>query len=164
MGTSQKALSRKSFLQLTGVVGLAGSLPHRITRPMGMVPACPVLSLRKLPEQMQAILRRVPSLEVDPQGFLTLQGDQNPRQIRIPVAQTQWNLEHSNRWDRLERDTHWGIVLHWYGDDAGFDRSVEGYLRGFNSLRQVANYTTRTSAHVLVGRDIPSSKIGRAHV
>jgi hypothetical protein len=65
-------------------------------------------------------------------------------------------MEHSHRWDRLERDANWGIVLHWYGDDASFDRSEEGYLRGFNSLRQVANYTTRTSAHVLVGSETPT--------
>jgi hypothetical protein len=67
------------------------------------------------------------------------------------MAQTQWNREHSNHWDRLEQDTDWGIVLHWYGDNTSFDRTIEGYLRGFDELRQVDDYITRTSAHFLVG-------------
>jgi hypothetical protein len=104
---------------------------------------------------MQAILQLVPRLEVDQQGFLTLKWNKSSRKVRIPTAQTLWNQEHSNPWDRLEQDAAWGIVLHWYGDDTGFDRSVEGYLRGFNELRQVANYTTRTSAHFLVGNAYP---------
>ncbi len=48
-----------------------------------------------------------------------------------------------------------GIVLHWYGDDLGFDQTVEGYLRGFNVAAQADNYLTRTSAHFLIGRVSP---------
>jgi hypothetical protein len=45
----------------------------------------------------------------------------------------------------------WGIVLHWYGDKENFDKTIKGYIRGFDSLRKVATYITRTSAHFLVG-------------
>lgn len=163
MGKMRAALSRKGFLQFTGLAGLAGMMPHHIYRSVESVSAWPVMSLRQFPQQMQAILRLVPRLEVDQQGLLTLQSNQNSGGVHIPLAQTQWNLEHRNRWDRLDQDATWGIVLHWYADDAGFDRTVEGYLRGFDAPRQVADYTTRTSAHFLVGDGIPQPGAGSDH-
>jgi hypothetical protein len=81
--------------------------------------------------------------------------DQGSSTARIPLDQTLWNQEHRNSWNRLESNLHWAMVLHWYGDDNGFDRTIEGYLRGFDELRQVANYITRTSSHFLVGADYP---------
>jgi hypothetical protein len=68
-------------------------------------------------------------------------------------------LARSKTVDELFPDLRWGIVLHWYGDPDYFDRSVKGYLRGFNSVRRIADYETRTSAHFLIGDKTPSSEI-----
>jgi hypothetical protein len=73
----------------------------------------------------------------------------------LPLAQTQWNREHSHDWDRLESGFPWAIVLHWYGENSDFEQTPEAYLRGFDGLRMVSGYETRTSAHVLVGRGEP---------
>ncbi len=161
MPNNKVKLTRKSFLQLASLAGMVSSLPRWFYRTMEMSSGWPVLSWNQLPGQMQAILRLVPPLEVDAQGFLRLHPYQSENITRIPLAQTLWNQEHSNPWDRLDYDRHWGIVLHWYGDDAGYDRSVEGYLRGFNQLRQGANCITRTSAHFLVGADFPQPGAGQ---
>ncbi len=159
MGNIQASLSRKNFLKLSGVAGLAASLPRCFSLSEDLSLTWPVLSLRQIPDAMRAILRLVPRLELDEQGFLKIKNDHSS-QDHILVAQTQWNLEHSFRWDRLVEEAEWGIVLHWYGDDLGFDQTVEGYLRGFNELRQVDNYLTRTSAHFLIGRVSPIPGLG----
>jgi hypothetical protein len=163
MGNSQAKLTRKTFLQLASLAGMAGSLPRWFFCSMEMSSDWPVLGLNQLPDQMRAILRLVPQLEIDGQGFLILHMDQGSSAVRIPLAQTLWNQEHSNPWDRLESNHHWAIVLHWYGDDTGFDRTVEGYLRGFDELRTVTNYITRTSSHFLVGADYPQPGVGNDH-
>jgi hypothetical protein len=163
MGNCQAKLTRKSFLQLASLAGMAGSLPRWFYRSLESSPYSPVLDWNQLPEQQQSILRLVPQLEVDAHGFLILRKDQGSSNARIPLAQTLWNQEHNNPWDRLENDHPWAIVIHWYGDDTGFDRTVEGYLRGFNELRPVANYITRTSAHFLVGADFPQPGAGQDH-
>jgi hypothetical protein len=159
MGNIQASLSRKNFLKLTGVAGLAASLPRCFSLNEDFSITWPVLSLRQLPDSMRAILPLVPRLELDEQGFMKTKDDHRSDEF-IPVARTQWNLEHSNRWDRLDDEAEWGIVLHWYGDDLGFDQTVGGYLRGFNELRQVDNYLTRTSAHFLIGSVSPVPDIG----
>jgi hypothetical protein len=74
----------------------------------------------------------------------------------VPLAPTQWNHENSLRSDRLYTTVPWGIVLHWYGDRENYDKTITGYLRGFNSLREVDGEQTRTSAHFLVGDDLPA--------
>ncbi len=73
----------------------------------------------------------------------------------VPLAQTLWNREHSFISDRLYTSVPWGIVLHWYGDRENYDKTITGYLRGFNSLREVDGVKTRTSAHFLVAGDEP---------
>jgi hypothetical protein len=100
---------------------------------------------------IQNILAQVPMLEIDLAGNLILHDAQNKPVGPLPVAQTLWNREHHFPVDRLLPDVPWGIVLHWYGDKENFDRSVTGYLRGFDSLRMVCDILTRTSAHFLVG-------------
>jgi len=163
MGKSHAALSRKNFLKLASLACLAGNLPRYLLLDETKLLAWPVISLKQLPVRMQAILELVPPVEVDWQGFMILGGNQSSGQMRIPMAQTQWNREHSNRWDRLDRNADWGIVLHWYGDEASFDRTVEGYLRGFDELRKVDDYITRTSGHFLVGTNFPIPGSGSDH-
>ena len=103
-----------------------------------------------LPARQRAILGRLPALEVDRQGNM-LHRPASGRAAPLEVAQTQWNREHANDWDRLESGHPWALVLHWYGDSPGFEQSTAAYLRGFDGLRMVSGYETRTSAHCLVG-------------
>jgi len=112
-----------------------------------------------LPVRQRAILRRLPELEVD-QGGIFCYRPRNSPAVPLPAAQTQWNLEHANRWDRLESGYPWAIVLHWYGDNPDARQSVSSYLNGFNGLRQIEDYETRTSAHALVGRAHPAYRSG----
>lgn len=74
----------------------------------------------------------------------------------VPLAKTQWNREHNHRTHRLHTNVPWGIVVHWFGDKENFDKNISSYLRGFDSLRQVDDYITRTSAHFLVGENEPT--------
>jgi hypothetical protein len=96
-------------------------------------------------------LKRVPKVELDDQGILRLLDEQENATGAVPLARTQWNLERSQPLDRLMTEWSWGLVVHWYGEPEGFDKTQEGYLRGFDGLRQVGDYETRTSAHFLVG-------------
>jgi hypothetical protein len=163
MGKSQAAISRKTFLKLASLACLAGNLPRYLSLDYSRLLAWPMMSRKQLPERMDEILELVPPVEVDWQGFMILKGNRGSEQRRIPVAQTQWNREHSNRWDRLDRSADWGIVLHWYGDEVGFDRTVEGYLRGFDEIRKVDDYITRTSSHFLIGSEFPVPGPGSDH-
>ena len=151
----QPAISRKSFLQLTGVTGLAGILPGRLFHSLTYLHPWPAFSLQHFPTRIQQILSLVPELFADACGYLHLKNGQDGLAQPIPIALTQWNLEHSHPWDGLEQGYPWAIVLHWYGDKPGFDQSIPGYLRGFDEIRKIADYFTRTSAHFLVGQGQP---------
>ncbi len=94
-------------------------------------------------------------MQIDEYGYLNLLDSHGRPTGKVPLARTHWNLERHNSYDRLETETPWGIVLHWYGDKDNFDRSMAGYLRGFDEMRMVDNYETRTSAHFLVGKEKP---------
>jgi hypothetical protein len=91
----------------------------------------------------------MPDLEIATDGTLLVKDAAGNFSTRVPQVMTQWNQENSTRADRLVSDVPWGIVLHWYGDRETFDRSVKGYLRGFDSLREVDGEMLRTSAHFL---------------
>ncbi len=146
--------SRRAFLKLAGLNLAALALPV----PAGgkARPAWPRLKLENLPPVIQNILTKVPRTHLAADGYLLLLGEDRRPLGRVPVAQTLWNIERSRTGDRLTPGAGWGIVLHWYGDRENFDKTVDGYLRGFNSLRRIGDYITRTSAHFLIGPEKPS--------
>lgn len=117
----------------------------------------PKIELDDLPESVRAIFMRVPVTQVDSQGYLRLYRPDGRLAGRVPLARTLWNSERDTLRDRLYTHVPWGIVLHWYGDRQGFDRSLDFYLRGFNSLREADGYQFRTSAHFLVGAAVPTA-------
>jgi hypothetical protein len=119
----------------------------------------PSLRLDTLPQSTQEILSLVPTTMIGADGILYLSNSRESSPGRIPLARTQWNRENSSRTHRLTKSVPWGIVLHWYGDKENFDKTVTGYLRGFDSLRQVEDYMTRTSAHFLIGDQQPSIEL-----
>lgn len=152
-------LSRREFLKVaaTHLAGAAvpiplGNLLDIATPSRSLWPA---LDPDRLPYQVQRILPLIPNTRIDSAGYLNLYhpeaviGEDKPLG-RIPLAQTLWNIENSEPIDRLNTRKKWAVVLHWYGDRDGFDTTVRGYLRGFDSLRQVDTYQTRTSVHFLV--------------
>jgi len=103
-------------------------------------------------------------MEISVDGFLFLQDAGGKNRGNAPLVRTQWNLEKSSVLDRLLTEWSWGIVLHWYGEPDYFDKTVTGYLRGFDGLRNANSgknhleYTTRTSAHFLVGSALPGTQ------
>jgi hypothetical protein len=125
----------------------------RISQPAGKQPA---LAKAMLPAKIRAIFECLPHCSVDEAGYLFVQPRGETGGGRVQAAQTLWNREHSRPWDRLDPRYPWGIVLHWYGDQPGFNRTIPGYLCGFDSLRDVGDYITRTSAHFLIGEAVPS--------
>jgi hypothetical protein len=147
---SGKRLSRRDFLKFSGInlVALAMSKPDP---ELLMLPEWPAWRLDQFPPMVQAIFQCMPDLEVALDGTLRVKDAAGGFSIPVPQATTQWNRENSLRSDRLIGQVPWGIVLHWYGDRDTFDRSVKGYLRGFDSLREVDGELLRTSAHFLVG-------------
>ncbi|MCK4725183.1 MAG: N-acetylmuramoyl-L-alanine amidase, partial [Anaerolineales bacterium] len=118
--------------------------------------AWPILRLNQLPFQIQEILDRVPETLVTSNGRLYLMDTDGNKNGYVPLAQTQWNRENSFLSDKLYKTVPWGIVLHWYGDRENYDKTITGYLRGFDSLREVDGELIRTSAHFLVDGDLPT--------
>ncbi len=149
-------ITRRQFLQLAGTFGLAAAAP-KLQLPV-QLPAVswPLLATTSLPGRQRAILLRMPRLELDAAGSFLLKPANTPG-TPLPLAQTQWNREHANNWDRLQTGHPWAIVLHWFGDDPQTEQSVASYLHGFDGLRTVYGYETRTSAHCLVGRAHPTN-------
>jgi len=133
----------------------AFTLPIEWLEGAGQVKDWPTIELDDLPENMREIFLRVPLAEVDQQGYLRLYRPDGWLKGRVPLARTLWNIERDRLRDRLYTHVPWGIVLHWYGDRESFDKSLAGYLRGFNSLRETEGYEYRTSAHFLVGAAVP---------
>jgi hypothetical protein len=117
--------------------------------------AWPILRKIQLPHQVQEILDRVPQSIITRDGRLYLMDSSWKRYGYAPLAPTLWNRENSFLSDRLYKTVPWGIVLHWYGDRENYDKTITGYLRGFNSLREVDGEETRTSAHFLVSGHDP---------
>jgi murein DD-endopeptidase MepM/ murein hydrolase activator NlpD len=152
-------LTRRDFLKFAGVnlaaLALPGvHLPGGEGFPINIV-KWPKISEDQLPSRVVDILSRVPTTLIDSHGFLNLLDAQNFSLGTVPLTPTLWNIENSQVVDRLYSHIPWGIVLHWYGDRENFDGTVKSYLRGFDSLRQIDNYVTRTSAHFLVGSGDP---------
>jgi len=156
MGEYSTQLSRRAFLKLAGA-NLA-ALAFRIPGDDGdwQPRDWPSLELEQLASPIREILSLVPDLSIRQDGYLVLLKEDGSPAGRLPHVRTVWNQERSGPRDRLKSELPWAIVLHWYGDKPSFDKTVAGYLRGFDSLRKVAQYTTRTSAHFVVGEEPPS--------
>lgn len=149
-------ITRREFLKLLGAnmaaVAIRDDGYGSIRQPGGW----PWLQPDQLPPWVRAILQRIPKTYMALNGYLFLFGADGLLQGKVPLAQTRWNIERSRPGDRLDGNVPWGIVLHWFGDREDFDKTKTGYLRGFNSIRELDGYSTRTSAHFLVGATEPS--------
>lgn len=157
---NDKEINRRSFLRLCGLQLAALAIPAAagMAAPAA-VAVRPAFRLRPdaLPVRLQTILRKVPAAWIDRQGLLYIRPPGSTETRQVPLQPTIYNLENRQRWHRLEANAPWGIVLHWYGDKDGYDRSVAGYLRGFDSLRNFDGELIRTSAHFVVGRAVAGS-------
>ena len=150
--SDQNRLSRRGFLKLAGMHLAALAFPAHSYK--NTKSAIPRLKLTDLPIKIRAILQRVPVTSLDEEGFLWIHDPKGVLISRVPMAQTQWNRERSNPFERLFNDVSWGIVLHWFGAVLEGEDNLAAYLRGFDGLRRVEEYQTRTSAHFLVGDSV----------
>ncbi len=160
MGDSRR-LSRRSFLKFVAANLAAASLRIPGDDEFWHPEIWPVMEFDDLPPAAKRILEIVPQTHINQEGYLILSEKGGQPLGQVPLARTRWNLERTQPVDRLHGNVPWGIVLHWYGDKENFTPTVAGYLRGFDSLRWVTNYLTRTSAHFLVGANAPSDKPAR---
>ncbi len=160
-------ISRKDFLKLSGLAaGLAlqtAAWPGKRWLKRLEMPLWPSISVDTLPERLQRYLRIAPKCEIGADGRMVvldpprktidrLPPDETQKVIgKSPLVLTEWNMEHNHSWDRLYGDISWGIVLHWFSEKKERYSSLQSYLNGFNGLREVDGYQTRTSAHFLIG-------------
>jgi hypothetical protein len=151
MNNATQRISRRSFLKLLGTSLSAAAIRFPDIGEYQHNSSWPSLTMEELPRSIQAIIEKVPRTKISAAGFLTLLNQDGEAVRQIPQAYTRWNKERRAKVDRLRTKLPWGIVLHWYGDKETFDPTITGYLRGFDSLRPVSDYITRTSAHFLVG-------------
>lgn len=114
----------------------------------------PIFELSELPKPIQSILGLMVDLEINDAGLLTLKNVDGDIQGNAPLSPTLWNKLRRRSIDRVFTDRKMGIVLHWFGDK-NKKLSLAGYMRGFDSLRDVGEYETRTSAHFLIGGSLP---------
>lgn len=111
---------------------------------------------QRLPFSVKNYLSLVPAIKIGEDGYARVSLNLPGIRTLLPVCPSQWSSEHSHSFDRLTAGTSWGIVLHWFGDLHEYHLNLEGFLRGFDGLRKVSEYITRTSAHFLVGEMQPS--------
>ena len=151
----RKIIGRRNFLKLVGTSLLA--LPFNFISSAYAKEEQPVITWDEIPATLKVIFQRITKMEINRDGYLGIwdKGLQEFQQAQI--IQTQWNIERNNSFERLFPDKAWGIVLHWFGATFFGEDSLASYLRGFDGLRQVGDYQTRTSAHFLVGDSIPAS-------
>lgn len=155
-----RQITRRDFLKTIGASMAAFGFPNWARSDFGIQLPRPRLALDELPERIRKILSVLPYTYIDQRGLLYIRQTGLNTLAQVPLARTQWNLEYDNPWDRLVEEAPWGIVLHWYGDTDGYDRSIAGYLRGFDSLRDEDGQMVRTSAHFVVGSADPGSLQG----
>jgi hypothetical protein len=148
-------ITRRQFLQLSGLFGGALIAPHAWLPIQPPAVSWPLLATTTLPGRQRAILLRLPRIELNQAGNFLLKPANAPG-TPLPLAQTQWNRENSHDWDRLQTGHPWAIVLHWFGDDPAAAQSTASYLHGFDGLRIISGYETRTSTHALVGTAHPA--------
>lgn len=148
--STSSTISRRAFLKLLGANLALAALPGRLFA-FDSAAAWPTLQLADLPERLLSILSRAPVTALDDRGRLLLFDRSGQNLGAVTEAQTQWSLTRILPADRLYPNVPWGIILHWYGDMPGGSKSLQSYLDGFNSLKDVGEYETQTSAHFLVG-------------
>ncbi|RLC30029.1 hypothetical protein DRH13_04925, partial [Candidatus Woesebacteria bacterium] len=156
----ENPISRKDFLRISsrlvgGVIVTNSPLGHFLEKNSPSKEAYidwPSLEINKLPTEISSILKSVPEMSVENNGYLSFK--QNNTWKEIINAPTQFNIENSRTIDRLRTNVPWAIVLHWIG---GEYKTLDNYItRGFNSLRSFNGGTPyRTSVHVLVGDKSP---------
>ena len=144
-----KIIGRRNFLKLTGTSLIA--LPYNLISTLDPLKNKPEISLDDIPKVLKGIFQRIPKMVIRPDGYLWYWENELQKYQQTQIAQTQWNIERNNSFERLFPDKSWGIVLHWFGAAFLGEQSLASYLRGFDGLRQVGSYQTRTSAHFLVG-------------
>jgi hypothetical protein len=135
--TRQQQLSRRGFLRLAKATLAAMALPGIHLPEPDDTSGWPTVFMGDLPQAIAAILDIVPQADINAVGYLVLADRYGGSLGPVPLARTKWNQEQSSARARLRLDVPWGIVLHWYGDQESFDKTVSGYLRGFDSLRPV---------------------------
>jgi hypothetical protein len=152
-------IGRRNFLKIVG--SSLAALPYNLLslyKPGDHSVDLPYINLDVIPNGMREIIQRIPKAVIRPDGLLWI-WDSGRREYRqSQLVPTQWNIERNNPFERLFIDKSWGIVLHWFGVSFNGDQSLAGYMRGFNGMRQVGEYHTKTSAHFLVG-DTPADEI-----
>lgn len=149
---SNRTIGRKNFIHLM-MVQAAGAFLLGFPIQSGATKSTPLyLPQSDLPPFVQSVCQRIPPVQINEAGFGVMLSQDGISAHPLPLAQTQWNKERSNSFERLFKDVPWGIVLHWFGTtfDNGAE-SIESYMRGFDGMRMVNGYETRTSAHFLVG-------------
>jgi hypothetical protein len=146
-------ISRRAFLKLAAcsLAGLGFSQAWEWEPDLD----APLLGFEQLPPHLQEIIQRTSHSFIGNDGLLYVTDMAADEVVQAPLARTEWNLRYHRSWHELVKTLPWGIVLHWYGDKEGFDRSIAGYLRGFDSLRDVDGQMIRTSAHFVVGSEDP---------
>ncbi len=137
-----------------GLNAAALGLPVLLQPPSNSNNDWPSYRHERAPEFLRRALEAAPKLTLDRSGYLVVHKKNGP--VQVPLATTQWNKERRYLGDRLESGKRWAIVLHWFGDNGPEDQRLDAYLRGFDSIRPVFNYQTRTSAHFLVGNTHPA--------
>jgi len=156
----QRGVTRRDFLKLSLLNLAAVSFPWRWVDRTAVGNKWPVVRLSALPEFVRRIISLVPASSIGEDGFLQLLDAKGSASGRVTQARTQWNKEKNQPFDRLLTGMPWGLVLHWYDEpDGDFVDQIDRYLGGFDGLRRVGNYFTRTSAHFLVG-DMPPALEG----
>lgn len=151
-------ISRRDFFKMASLTAGYFSVPEWI-KSSSEIP-WPSLALTEIPQNLRSILEIVPKTEVNSEGYLTLLDREGESMGRVPLVQTDWNIQRNDIRDRLKDDFPRGIVLHWFGDDADPERSIQNYLWGFNGVRERETvtgerYQVITSAHFAVGPHSP---------
>ena len=148
-----RRLSRREFLRLCGLNAAGILFPTGWIARQGLFYDREPLSL---PEFIAGVIDAMPDLTIDQAGKVLLRDPVSALKKPVPLVATQWNRERRHSYDRLETGKRWGIVLHWFGDRGPGDQTLDAYLRGFDAMRPVFNYETRTSTHFLVGDSDPA--------
>ena len=153
-------LDRRAFLKILASGTLSGFLPPGLASIALNKVAWPELDPEMLPASIREILRLVPETVTQEDGYLVLKTKGQDEVEQVPLLPTNWNQENGHPYNQLTSNLPWGIVLHWFGDTYGQQQSLDFYLRGFNGMRQIAEYYTSTSAHFLVGEQAPGGSLG----
>ena len=108
-----------------------------------------------LPEEIEDIFVAFPHVSIDQYGYMMVDDPVTGETSQVYLSPTVWNQDNDRLHNRLYTHLPWAIVLHWFGERDDFPQAIDAYMRGFDTLRQVSDYETRTSAHFLIGDAVP---------